>query len=82
MHDSHVHGSCGDCDRFVTPFPTERAFSDWGYCAEQNQAPDTVGMAHLHSSVLAGDRAALRQNDFGLYRSEPEDACDFFRHRE
>jgi len=82
MHDSHVHGSCGECASFVAVFPDESGCDGWGYCLEQNEPPPDADLAQLHSTILAGDRASLRQNQLGLFRWEPDDACDFFRHSE
>jgi hypothetical protein len=38
-------------------------------------------MAAIEQAYRSGDRAALRRNEVGLYRTEPEDACDLFRER-
>lgn len=82
MHDSHVHGSCAECASFVTLFPPESAFGDWGYCRQQTSEPPGVAVESLHSAVAAWGRAALRENQIGLYRTEPDDACDFLQHPE
>jgi hypothetical protein len=82
MHDSVVHGSCDECTSFVAVFPPQTGCDDWGYCVEQTEPPTAADVAPLYSTILAGDRAPLRQNQLGLYRTEPDDACDFFRHRD
>lgn len=82
MHDSVVHGSCDECNSFVPVFPPASGCDDWGYCVEQTTPPPAEDIAPLYSNILAGDRAPLRQNKLGLYRTGPDDACDFFHHRE
>ncbi len=82
MHDSHIHGSCGECASFVAVFSVESGCDDWGYCVEQTRPPPAADVARLNSTILAGDRMSLRQNQLGLFRTEPDDACDFFRDRD
>jgi len=82
MHDSHVHGSCAECSSFVTVFPPETAFGDWGYCRQQTADPPIQAVASLQSAVLVTGSAPLRQNQLGVYRTEPDDACDFIHHPE
>ncbi len=82
MHDSHVHGSCAECASFVTVFPPETAFGDWGYCRQQTPEPPTNAIESLQSAVLTAGGAALRHNQLGFYRTEPDDACDFIQHLE
>lgn len=81
MHDSHVHGSCDECSNFVTLFPVGGRHSEWGYCSSQQPAPPAAEVNPLLEAFLAGNRAPLRQNTLGIYRSEPDDACDFFEHK-
>lgn len=82
MHDTLVHGTCSDCARFVAVFPGDTKFDGWGYCQVQNEAPPADVVARLYQSALAGDRAPLRENLLGIYRMEPDDACDFFHDRD
>lgn len=83
MHDGHVHGSCYDCDRFVPAFPVSRGLDDWGFCLEQQPAPPPpASLAALEEAYRQGDRRTLATNALGVFRSEPDDACDFFRERE
>lgn len=82
MHDGHVHGSCGDCAGFVPAFPAKIGLDDWGYCRDQTASPPPVAaLAAIRHAFHAGDRALLRQNQLGIYRTEPDDACDFYRER-
>lgn len=82
MHDGHVHGSCGDCERFVPAFPTSRSLDAWGFCLEQQpQPPPSSSLSAIEEAYQQGDRAPLATNSLGLFRSEPDDACDFFRSR-
>jgi hypothetical protein len=82
MHDGHVHGSCGDCAGFVPAFPAKAGLDGWGYCHDQAATPPPpAALTALHDAFRDGDRTPLRQNQFGLYRSEPDDACDFYRER-
>jgi len=81
VHDTHFH-SCGDCESFVSAFPVGGGPDDWGYCRSQRpEPPPAPTMAALEQAYRSGDRAALRRNEVGLYRTEPEDACDLFRER-
>ncbi len=82
MHDSHVHGSCGECTSFVAVFPEGSRLDDWGFCREQSAPPSPPDLDALRDRALAGDRASLRQNPLGIYRTSPDDACDFFKHLE
>ncbi len=81
MHDSHVHGSCDECSRFVPVFPAGSPHQEWGYCRTQQSAPPAAGLAPLIEAYLAGDRAPLRSNNLGVFRTEEDDACDFFEHK-
>jgi hypothetical protein len=82
MHDGHVHGSCGDCAGFVPAFPPKAGLDEWGYCRDQVPVPPPgTALTRIHDAFRAGDRAPLRQNQLGLFRTEPDDACDFFRER-
>lgn len=82
MHDTHVHGSCGECASFVGVFPPSTRYDEWGYCREQRNPPPPRDLAPLVEAFLSGDRAPLRRNPLGVYRTEPDDACEFFRHKE
>lgn len=81
MHDTHIH-NCSDCESFVSAFPMGGGLDDWGYCRSQRKEPPPAPtMAALEQAYRDGDRDALRRNEVGLYRTEPEDACDLFRER-
>lgn len=82
MHDGHVHGSCGDCASFVPAFPAKRDLADWGFCREQDAPPPPAALVVLHEAYRAGDRGLLQHNQLGLYRTAPDDGCDFFRYRD
>ncbi|GAB4323521.1 MAG: hypothetical protein Kow0010_04890 [Dehalococcoidia bacterium] len=82
MHDGHPHASCGDCVSFVAVFPDIPGLHDWGYCREQQPNLPAQQLAELRQACLAGDRRALRANTAGIYRTEEDDCCDFFRHRD
>ena len=82
MHDGHVHGSCGDCAGFVPAFPARTGLDAWGYCRDQAPTPPPpAALAAFHEAFRAGDWTPLRQNQVGLFRTEPDDACDFYRER-
>lgn len=83
MHDGHVHGSCTECDRFVPAFPTSRALEAWGYCLDQQTTPPAdAALSAIEAAFAGGDRRPLAMNTLGLFRTEEDDACDFFRERE
>ncbi|MCL4230399.1 MAG: hypothetical protein KJ053_02355 [Dehalococcoidia bacterium] len=82
MHDSPVHGSCDECASFVAVFPKGTPHQEWGYCRTQQPAPPATELAPLIEAFLAGDRAPLRQNNLGVFRTEEDDACDFFEHKQ
>jgi hypothetical protein len=82
MHETLVNGTCNDCSKFVAVFPADEKFADWGYCEAQNEAPPAAEVARLRASAIAGDRAPLRENLLGIFRMEPDDACDFFHDRD
>lgn len=82
LHDGHVHGSCSDCASFVTVFPRESAFGSWGYCVEQSAEPAPEAVSSLRAAVLERGTSPFRDNDIGVFRSEEDDACDFWKHLE
>ena len=82
MHETLVFGSCSECSKFVSVFPMESAFGDWGYCSDQNEPPPADEIAALFAAATSGNRAALRENLLGLYRLESDDGCDFFHERD
>lgn len=82
MHDVD-HATCAECRFFVLAYPAEqehRRLRGWGACTREGQEtlPPAPALGRLRAAVLDGDRHALRRNTVGLYRSEPEDGCEFF----
>lgn len=82
-HDGHVAIACGDCRFFAHAYPAEQdsaRLRGWGYCRRPGGAdpPPAEVIAGLRAAVLGADGRALRRNRAGLYRSEPEDGCEYF----
>ncbi len=82
-HDGHVAVSCADCRSFVLAYPGEQdepRLGGWGYCRRPGGAerPPAEVIAELRVAVLGADGQAMRRNRAGLYRSEPEDGCEYF----
>ena len=82
MHDVD-QATCAECQFFGLAYPGEqdtRSLRGWGICVRPGQGglPPADVLAELRRAVLDGDRAAIRNNPVGLYRSEPEDGCEFF----
>lgn len=82
MHDVD-QATCAECRFFGLAYPEDqdnRRLRDWGGCTRPGQSglPQAVLLDGLRVRILDGDRRALRRNIVGLYRSEPEDGCEFF----
>ncbi len=82
-HDGHVAVSCAGCRLFVLAYPVEQdnaRLRGWGYCRRRGggDPPPAGVIAELRAAVLGADGRALRRNRAGLYRSEPEDGCEYF----
>lgn len=85
-HDGHVAVACDDCRHFTVAYPQDQdtaSLRGWGYCARPaaGVVPGARALSVLRGAVLDGDRNALRRNSAGLYRSDPEDGCEFFEQR-
>jgi hypothetical protein len=75
--------ACADCRFFASAYPEDQEdvrLRGWGYCSRSGggEQPRAATMVGLRAAVLNGDRHALRRNWVGLYRSEPEDGCEYF----
>jgi hypothetical protein len=81
VHDGHSHStSCGECASFVAPFPGGTGLESWGYCRIQHATPPAKRQIEaLAAAYRSGNREALRCNHLGIFRTEPDDACDFFK---
>lgn len=83
-HDGHVAVSCAHCRSFVLAYPGdqhETRLRGWGYCRRPGGAepPPAEVIVELRTAVLGADARALLRNRAALYRSDPEDGCEYFR---
>jgi hypothetical protein len=82
VHDVE-QASCAGCRFFGLAFPQDqekRQLRGWGTCTRPGQGalPAAGVLASLGAAMLSDSRLARRENPFGLYRSEPEDGCEYF----
>jgi len=83
VHDSHIDVSCSECEHFALAYADEQAdvrLRGWGSCRRPGSGilPDPEVVEKLRVRVQGDEPNALRSNTVGLYRSEPEDGCEFF----